>query len=79
MLFWEGVDINTDCYYDPVNLDHSSVVIRSGLGPSESDPRFHQQMVYVAASEIIYRFEFALGREIKGRRGGNGKEDFNHD
>src|SRR6266849_2303727 len=67
-------DASNDCYYEPVNLDHPSVIMRSGLEPTESDPRFHQQMVYAVASETIRRFEFALGRPMKwrvrpGRRG----------
>ena len=68
-------DISNDQYYEPVDLNHPSVVIRGGLEPSESDPRFHQQMVYAVASETIYRFEFALGREIKWRRGGNRRDN----
>ena len=61
-------DISNDCYYEPVDLDNPSVLIGSGLEPSESDPRFHQQMVYAIASETVRRCEFALGREIKWRR-----------
>jgi hypothetical protein len=38
-----------------------------GLDPSESDPRFHQQMVYAVASETLQRFEYALGRRIRWR------------
>jgi hypothetical protein len=33
-------------YYAPVNLDHPAILMQGGLEPSESDPRFHQQMVY---------------------------------
>ena len=64
-------DASNDCYYEPVNLNDDSVLMRGGLDPSESDPRFHQQMVYAVASETIRRFEFALGRNTKwGFRGG---------
>src|SRR3954452_4831032 len=35
-----------DCYYAPVDLDHTYMLIRGGMDPSEVDPRFHQQMVY---------------------------------
>jgi hypothetical protein len=62
-------DISNDRYYDAVDLDHPSITINNGLEPSESDPRFHQQMVYAVASETIRHFEFALGRTIKWRRG----------
>ena len=61
-------DASNDCYYEPVDLDAPAVLIRGGLEPSESDPRFHQQMVYAVASETIRLFEFALGRKVKWRR-----------
>ncbi|HKR00107.1 MAG TPA: hypothetical protein VJT09_05510 [Pyrinomonadaceae bacterium] len=55
-------------YYPPVNLDDLRIVARDGLDPSESDPRFHQQMVYAVAMETIEKFEAALGRRIRWRR-----------
>jgi len=55
-------------FYKPVNLDAPSLLISSGLSPTESDPRFHQQMVYAVASETIQNFEAALGRRIRWRR-----------
>ena len=58
-------DASNNTYYLPVNLDEPSVLLRGGLDPSESDPRFHQQMVYAVASETIRRFEIALGRKIR--------------
>lgn len=58
-------DASNSCYYQPIDLNESSVMLRGGLDPDESDPRFHQQMVYAVASETIRRFEFALGRKIK--------------
>ena len=61
-------DISNDRYYEPVNLNHTSIAITNGLHPAESDPRFHQQMVYAVASETIRRFEFALGRGVRWRR-----------
>jgi hypothetical protein len=54
-------------FYKPVNLDAPSLLISSGLTPTESDPRFHQQMVYAVASETIQNFESALGRRIRWR------------
>ncbi|MEP7219238.1 MAG: hypothetical protein ABI876_09995 [Bacteroidota bacterium] len=58
-------DASNGCYYHPVNLDHPGVLMGGGLDPSESDPRFHQQMVYAVASETIRRFEYALGRRAR--------------
>lgn len=58
-------DSSNDTYYQPVDLDDPDVLIRGGLDPSESDPCFHQQMVYAVVSETIRRFEFALGRKAK--------------
>ena len=54
-------------FYKPVNLDDPSLLITSGLNPTESDPRFHQQMVYAVAMETILNFEAALGRRIRWR------------
>lgn len=54
-------------FYKPVDLDHPSLLVSSGLDPSESDPRFHQQMVYAVVSETIQRFETVLGRRIRWR------------
>jgi hypothetical protein len=55
-------------FYKPVDLDNPSLLIRGGLAPSESDPRFHQQMVYAVVSETIQHYEAALGRRIRWRR-----------
>jgi hypothetical protein len=54
-------------FYKPVDLDHPNVMIRGGVPPSESDPRFHQQMVYAVASETVQHFDLALGRRIHWR------------
>jgi len=72
---WNGVavvdyDATNRVYYDPVNLDDPRVMIRGGLDPLESDPRFHQQMVYAVATDTIQHFEAALGRRIHWRRSG---------
>jgi len=55
-------DTTNECYYPPVDLDASEILIANGLDPSEADPHFHQQMVYAIASETIRYFERALGR-----------------
>jgi len=63
-------DATNNVYYDPVDLDEMRVMIRGGLDPLESDPRFHQQMVYAVATDTIQHFEAALGRRIHWRRSG---------
>lgn len=55
-------------YYPPVDLDDYRILARGGLDPSESDPRFHQQMVYAVASQTVEKFESALGRRVHWRR-----------
>jgi hypothetical protein len=52
------------CYYQPVNLDDPAILMQGGLEPTESDPRFHQQMVYAVAMKVIENFERALGRSV---------------
>ena len=60
-------DASNGSYYEAADLDSPEVLIRGGLDPSESDPRFHSQMVYAVVSDTIRRFEFALGRKISWR------------
>lgn len=50
--------------YQPVDLDAPAVLMNGGLSPAESDPRFHQQMVYAVAMKVVENFELALGRKI---------------
>ena len=52
------------CFYPPINLDDPIILMQGGLEPTESDPRFHQQMVYAVASKVIENFEQALGRKL---------------
>jgi hypothetical protein len=49
-------------FYHPVQLDNPHLLAQGGLGPSESNPQFHQQMVYAVAMTTIRHFERALGR-----------------
>lgn len=56
-----------DVFYSPIDLDHSSILMQNGLDPTESDPRFHQQMVYAVAMKVLENFDIALGRKIKFR------------
>src|SRR4029453_5583913 len=49
-------------FYEPVALNAPVIVAQDGLPPSESNPQFHQQMVYAVAMRTIRNFERALGR-----------------
>jgi hypothetical protein len=60
-------DGTRDCFYDPVDLDDPLIAMQGGVPPSDSDPHFHQQMVYAVASQTLRRFETALGRTIRNR------------
>jgi hypothetical protein len=55
-------------FYPPVNLNEDAILMQGGLEPSESDPRFHQQMVYAVAMRTIESFDRALGRKLSVRR-----------
>ncbi len=56
-------------FYPPVDLNEPSILMQGGLAPTESDPRFHQQMVYAVAMKTLENFDFALGRPVSLRRG----------
>jgi hypothetical protein len=66
-------DTSNRCFYDPVDLDDPLIAMNAGLDPSDSDPTFHQQMVYAVVSETLHRIEVALGRTLR-RRGPHGPE-----
>jgi hypothetical protein len=51
-------------FYAPVDLNDPSLLMQNGLVPNESDPRFHQQMVYAVAMKVIENARRALGRPI---------------
>ncbi len=51
-------------YYKSIDLNQPFVLAEEGLRPSESNPMFHQQMVYAVAMTTIKNFEKALGRKI---------------
>jgi hypothetical protein len=53
-----------DQYYSAVDLNDQALLMEGGLAPSESDPRFHQQMVYAVAMKVIEGARRALGRPI---------------
>ena len=62
--YLEVVDIDpaSGAAYAPVDLDDHRVLSEGGLKPSETNPQFHQQMVYAVAMRTIEHFENALGR-----------------
>ena len=49
-------------FYKPVDLNAEWVLAQNGVAPSETNPLFHQQMVYAVAMTTIGHFERALGR-----------------
>lgn len=51
-------------FYTPIDLNAPYVMADYGIYPTESDPRFHQQMVYAVAMYTIKTFEAHLGRKI---------------
>ena len=51
-------------FYKTLNLDDREVLAQNGLDPSESNPMFHQQMVYAVTMTTIKNFERALGRKV---------------
>jgi hypothetical protein len=57
-------------WYRPVDLDDANIAMQHGLEPSESDPQFHQQMVYAVGMRTLEQFDRALGRIVyfSGRR-----------
>ncbi|MFO1501593.1 MAG: hypothetical protein U1G07_24970 [Verrucomicrobiota bacterium] len=58
------VDPASDCWYEPVELDHPHLLAQDGLMPAASNPQFHQQMVYAVAMTTIKNFERAIGRPV---------------
>lgn len=61
-------NISRDCYYPAIDLDEDRFLADQGLQVDESNPQFHQQMVYAIAMETVRRFETALGRRVRWRR-----------
>lgn len=49
-------------FYHPVDLNNGHLLAQDGISPSESNPQFHQQMVYAVVMTTIRHFERALGR-----------------
>jgi hypothetical protein len=65
-------DATHNRYYTPVDLNDPAILMTGGLEPNESDPRFHQQMVYAVAMKTLENFDRALGRRLQFR--GRGRE-----
>jgi hypothetical protein len=55
-------DPASGCFYAPIDLNDPKLLAQDGLPPSESNPQFHQQMVYAVSMRTIQTFECALGR-----------------
>jgi len=64
--YLEVVDIDPGSgqFHRPVDLNDPMLLAQDGLGPSEGDPQFHQQMVFAVAMKTIRTFEAALGRRV---------------
>lgn len=62
--------------YAPVDLDHPWLLPEDGWTPSESNPQFHQQMVYAVAMKTIEQFEAGLGRPVLWRSGPGPSDGF---
>jgi hypothetical protein len=67
-----------DQFYQPVNLNEAAILMQNGLEPTESDPRFHQQMVYAVAMKTLDNFDTALGRRLTMRKRGQKLRLFPH-
>jgi len=63
--YLEVIDQDADgSTYAPVDLNDSRLLAQDGFAPSESNPQFHQQMVYAVSMTTIRYFEQALGRRV---------------
>jgi hypothetical protein len=47
-----------------LKLDSPDILVSSGINPSTSDERFHEQMVYAVSSLVHTSFRHALGRQL---------------
>ena len=62
-------DASARRYFRAVDLNHHEIAMSHGLEPLESDPQFHQQMVYAVASKVLENFDRALGRRLRFKGG----------
>lgn len=58
-------DPSSNAVYHPVDLNQKEILASDGLDPSESNPQFHQQMVYAVTMNTIKNFEKAIGRKVQ--------------
>jgi len=58
------VDPASDCFYEPVDLNHPHLLAQDGLPASAANPQFHQQMTYAVVMTTIKNFERAIGRPV---------------
>lgn len=58
------VDHASGVFYSPVDLNRRDLLAQDGLAASETNPQFHQQMVYAVARSMVERFVEAFGRPI---------------
>ena len=70
--YLEVVDVDpaSGVFYHPVDLDHPYLLAQDGLAPSESNPQFHQQMVYAVAMTTIQPLRAGPRPRRSGRIGG---------
>lgn len=57
-------DPTTGKHYAPVDLNDINLLAQDGLEPNETNPQFHQQMIYAVVMTTIKNFENALGRKV---------------
>lgn len=57
-------DPASDAVYKPVNLNDPAILATDGVTPSETNPQFHQQMVYAVMMTTIKNFEKATGGKV---------------
>ena len=71
-------DPASSLFYEPIDLNHPYLLEQHGLEPSDGNPQFHQQMVYVICMKTIKLFERALGRPVmwSPRRDNKGDYEF---
>lgn len=62
-------DVSSDTYYEPADLESRAALLNGGFAPEETDPRFHQQMVYAVASKTLEHVDRSLGRAFAFARG----------
>ena len=61
----EVLDFTADGARIPgVDLDHPYLLATDGLEPDESDPQFHQQMVYTVIASLLETLDNARGRRL---------------